>query len=48
VTGLSFAMAGKAPAKTVMTVDRPFAFAVMHTAAGVPLFVGQASDPSAH
>jgi serpin B len=48
VTGLSFAMAGKAPAKTVMTVDRPFAFAVMHTATGVPLFVGQVSDPSAH
>jgi serpin B len=48
VTGLSFATAGKAPAKTVMTVDRPFAFAVMHTATGVPLFVGQVSDPSAH
>jgi len=48
VTGLSFPTAGKVPAKNRMTVDRPFAFAVMHTATGVPLFVGQVTDPSAH
>jgi serine protease inhibitor len=48
VTGLSFPTAGKVPAKNRMTVDRPFAFAVMHTETGVPLFVGQVTDPSAH
>lgn len=47
VTGLSFATAGEAPAKTRMTVDRPFAFAVVHLATGVPLFMGQVTDPSA-
>jgi serine protease inhibitor len=31
-----------------MTVDRPFAFAIVHTPTGVPLFMGQVADPSAH
>jgi serpin B len=48
VTGISFATAGKAPAKIQMTVDRPFAFAIVHTSTGVPLFMGQVADPSAH
>jgi serine protease inhibitor len=48
VTGLTFATAGKAPPKIQMTVDRPFAFAIVHTPTGVPLFMGQVADPSAH
>jgi serpin B len=48
VSGLSFATAARAPAKIQMTVDRPFAFAIVHTPTGVPLFMGQVADPSAH
>ena len=48
VTGLVFLQAGKAPPKIRMTVDRPFAFAIVHTPTGVPLFMGQVADPSAH
>jgi serpin B len=48
VTGISFPTAGKAPAKIQMTVDRPFAFAIVHASTGVPLFMGQVADPSAH
>jgi serpin B len=48
VTGLAFATAGHSPAKIQLTVDRPFAFAIVHTATGVPLFLGQVADPSAH
>lgn len=48
VTGLSFAMSGKVPPRIQMTVDRPFAFAIVHTATGVPLFMGRVVDPSAH
>jgi serine protease inhibitor len=46
VTGLAFAVSGKVPPKIQMTVDRPFAFAVVHTGTGVPLFMGQVADPS--
>jgi serpin B len=48
VTGLSFPTAGKVPPKIQVTVDRPFAFAIVHAATGVPLFMGQVADPSAH
>ena len=48
VTGMVFATAGHAPPKIQLTVDRPFAFAIVHTATGVPLFMGQVADPSAH
>jgi serpin B len=48
VTGIGFASAGKMPPMIRMTVDRPFAFAIMHTATGVPLFMGRVADPSAH
>jgi serpin B len=47
-TGLSFADAGRVPAKTQIVVDRPFAFAIVHTGTGVPLFMGQVADPAAH
>jgi serpin B len=48
VSGLAFATAGRAPSKIQVTVDRPFAFAIVHTPTGVPLFMGQVADPSAH
>jgi serpin B len=47
-TGLSFPLAGRVPAKTQIVVDRPFAFAIVHTGTGVPLFMGQVTDPAAH
>lgn len=47
VTGLGFATSGMEPAKIQLTVDHPFAFAIVHTATGVPLFMGQVADPSA-
>jgi serine protease inhibitor len=28
-----------------MTVDRPFLFAIIHVATGLPLFLGQVSHP---
>jgi serine protease inhibitor len=28
-----------------MVVDRPFLFAIVHTATGLPLFLGQLSHP---
>jgi serine protease inhibitor len=31
-----------------MAVDQPFAYAIMDTATGVPIFLGQVADPSAH
>jgi serine protease inhibitor len=30
-----------------MVVDRPFLFAIIHTATGTPLFLGQVSRPHA-
>jgi serpin B len=48
VTGLSFATAARAPSKIQLTVDHPFAFAIVHTPTGVPLFMGQVADPSVH
>jgi serpin B len=48
VTGLAFATAAKPPPAIELTVDRPFAFAVLDTATGVPLFMGQVADPSVH
>jgi serine protease inhibitor len=48
VTGIGFATAAKMPPTVRLTVDRPFAFAIMHTATRVPLFMGQVADPSAH
>ncbi|MEN3309602.1 MAG: hypothetical protein V7603_5804 [Micromonosporaceae bacterium] len=47
VTGLSFDLALPAPPKIQMTVDRPFAFAIVHAATGIPLFMGQVADPTA-
>ncbi|HKT01660.1 MAG TPA: serpin family protein [Rugosimonospora sp.] len=48
VTGLSFPLAAPAPPRLQLRVDHPFAFAVVHTGTGVPLFMGQVADPSAH
>jgi serine protease inhibitor len=33
--------------EVTMTVDRPFLFAIIHSATGVPLFLGQVSHPGA-
>jgi serpin B len=35
----------RAPPSVTMTVDRPFLFVIVHTATGLPLFVGQVSHP---
>ncbi len=48
VTGLAFPDAVKAPPPLRVDVNRPFAFAIIHTATGAPLFMGQVTDPSAH
>ena len=37
----------RAPPPVTMTVDRPFLFAISHTPAGLPLFLGQVSHPRA-
>lgn len=36
----------KPPPRVEMIVDRPFLFAIVHTATGTPLFLGQVSNPS--
>jgi serpin B len=48
VTGLSMPLSAPAQPQTRIVVDRPFAFAIVHTGTGVPLFMGQVTDPSAH
>ena len=35
------------PPPVVVTVDRPFLFAIIDTAAGLPLFLGRVADPAA-
>jgi serpin B len=48
VTGLAFAVSGIDPTSAVtFRADHPFAFAVVHTATGVPLFVGHVANPTA-
>jgi serine protease inhibitor len=47
VTGLAFPSSAKVPPPLRVDVDRPFAFAIVHTATGAPLFLGQVTDPSA-
>ena len=47
VTGLAFASSGVAPGAAVtVRADHPFAFAIVHTTTGVPLFVGHVADPT--
>ena len=48
VTGLAFGSAGKIPPPLRVDVNRPFAFAIVHTATGAPLFLGQVTDPAKH
>ena len=45
VTMLRASAALRVPPAVTMVVDRPFLFAIMDTAAGLPLFVGQVSHP---
>jgi serine protease inhibitor len=47
VTGLAFASSGPPPPDAVIHADHPFAFAILDTQEGVPLFIGQVADPSA-
>jgi serine protease inhibitor len=37
--------ARRPPPRAEMIVDRPFLFAIVHTATGTPLFLGQVTDP---
>jgi serpin B len=47
-TGMVFRPTAAFPAvnQVTMTVDRPFLFAIIHVATGLPLFLGQASHPA--
>ena len=47
VTGIGMALAAPAAPAIRMVVDHPFAFAIVHTGTGVPLFMGTVFDPSA-
>ena len=46
VTMLRTSAVLRRPAAVTMVVDRPFLFAIMDTATGLPLFLGQVSHPS--
>jgi serpin B len=47
VTGLAFATSGMAPGSAVtVRADHPFAFSIVQTSTGVPLFVGHVADPT--
>ena len=37
----------RAPPPVTMVVDRPFLFAIIDTATGLPVFLGQVSHPAA-
>jgi serpin B len=47
VTGIAVATSGMAAEPVVMTVDRPFAWAVVHEPTGTPLFAGHVVNPTA-
>jgi serine protease inhibitor len=47
VTGVAMAVSAPAQPKITVRVDRPFAFAIVHTPTGTPLFTGTVGDPSA-
>ena len=47
VTGLGFAVSGPPQPDAVIHADHPFAFVILDTEVGVPLFIGQVADPSA-
>jgi serpin B len=46
-TGIAMVPTSGMLAQQTVTVDRPFAFAIVHTGTGVPVFVGQVADPAA-
>ena len=46
VTGVAMATSGPPPTVEEFHADRPFAFAIVGGADGVPLFVGRVSDPT--
>jgi len=45
VTGLSFVLSAPPPPDVQVQVDHPFAFAIVHLPTGLPLFMGQVTDP---
>jgi serpin B len=45
--GFRASAAFRAPPAVTMTVDRPFLFTILHIPTGLPLFVGQVSQPGA-
>jgi serpin B len=48
VTGIAMPLSAAPPsAQVVVNADHPFAFAIVHTGTGVPLFVGHVADPTA-
>jgi serpin B len=46
-TGVGMSVTAAVIPPTVVRVDHPFAFAVVHRPTGLPLFVGQVADPAA-
>lgn len=47
VTGLSFDYSGPPVPEITIQFDRPFAYAVVDVATGLPIFLGQVNDPTA-
>jgi serine protease inhibitor len=45
VTAIGMAMSAPATPPTVVRVDHPFAFAIVHRPTGVPLFIGHVANP---
>ena len=47
-TGAAMMTKSFSPPAPVCAVDRPFVFAILHRATGVPLFLGKVTDPTQH
>ena len=45
-TGAAMMTKSFSPPAPVCAVDRPFVFAILHRATGVPLFLGKVTDPT--
>ena len=46
VTGLAFVVSGPPPPDVTIRADHPFAFAIVDTQTGAPLFIGHVADPT--
>jgi serine protease inhibitor len=46
VTGLGFNESGPPPPNVTIRADHPFAFAIVDTQTGAPVFIGHVADPT--